>query len=132
MGGRGTFASGNNVAYTYKTVGKINGVKVLQPQNSNNALKLPEESHSSTAYLLLDKNGVFRQYREYNDRHEVVLEIGYHNEPVLGQDKILHAHIHATPGIINHRSAQKIRLFPGDPLYEKYKHLFKGVSNERK
>ena len=47
MGGRGTFASGNNVAYTYKTVGKINGVKVLQPQNSNNALKLPEESHSS-------------------------------------------------------------------------------------
>ncbi len=132
MGGRGTFASGNNVAYTYKTVGKINGVKVLQPQNSNNALKLPEESHSSTAYLLLDKTGVFRQYREYNDRHEVVLEIGYHNEPVLGQDKILHAHIHATPGIINHRSAQKIRLFPGDPLYEKYKHLFKGVSNERK
>ena len=132
MGGRGTFASGNNVAYTYKTVGKINDVKVLQPQNSNNALKLPEESHSSTAYLLLDKNGVFRQYREYNDRHEVVLEIGYHNEPVLGQDKILHAHIHATPGIINHRSAQKIRLFPGDPLYEKYKHLFKGVSNERK
>ena len=132
MGGRGTFASGNNVAYTYKTVGKINGVKVLQPQNSNNALKLPEESHSSTAYLLLDKTGVFRQYREYNDRHEVVLEIGYHNEPVLGQDKILHAHIHATPGIINHRSAQKIRLFRGDPLYEKYKHLFKGVSNERK
>ncbi len=132
MGGRGTFASGNNVAYTYKTVGKINDVKVLQPQNSNNALKLPEESHSSMAYLLLDKNGVFRQYREYNDRHEVVLEIGYHNEPVLGQDKILHAHIHATPGIINHRSAQKIRLFPGDPLYEKYKHLFKGVSNERK
>ena len=132
MGGRGTFASGNNVAYTYKTVGKINDVKVLQPQNSNNALKLPEESHSSTAYLLLDKTGVFRQYREYNDRHEVVLEIGYHNEPVLGQDKILHAHIHATPGIINHRSAQKIRLFPGDPLYEKYKHLFKGVSNERK
>ena len=30
MGGRGTFASGNNVAYSYETVGKIEGVKVLQ------------------------------------------------------------------------------------------------------
>ena len=30
MGGRGTFASGNNVAYSYETVGKIDGVKVLQ------------------------------------------------------------------------------------------------------
>ena len=27
MGGRGTFASDNNVAYTYETVGKIDGVK---------------------------------------------------------------------------------------------------------
>ena len=30
MGGRGTFASGNNVAYSYETVGKIEGVKVLK------------------------------------------------------------------------------------------------------
>ena len=30
MGGRGTFASGNPVPYTYNTVGKIEGVKVLQ------------------------------------------------------------------------------------------------------
>ena len=30
MGGRGTFAAGKNVAYTYETVGKIEGVKVLE------------------------------------------------------------------------------------------------------
>jgi hypothetical protein len=30
MGGRGTYAAGNNVPYTYETVGKIEGVKVLQ------------------------------------------------------------------------------------------------------
>lgn len=29
MGGRGTFASGNSVAYTYETIGKIGGIKVL-------------------------------------------------------------------------------------------------------
>ena len=29
MGGRGTFASGNAVPYTYNTVGKIDGVKVI-------------------------------------------------------------------------------------------------------
>lgn len=30
MGGRGTYALGKNVPYTYETVGYINGVKVLQ------------------------------------------------------------------------------------------------------
>ena len=29
MGGRGTFASGKSVAYTYETVGKIENVKIL-------------------------------------------------------------------------------------------------------
>ena len=29
MGGRGTFAAGKNVAYTYETVDKIEGVKVF-------------------------------------------------------------------------------------------------------
>lgn len=30
MGGKGTYAIGNNVGYTYQTVGKIDGVKVLK------------------------------------------------------------------------------------------------------
>ena len=127
MGGRGTFASGKNVAFSYETVGKIAGVKVLQPKNREASLRLPEEAHSSKAYVLFDKGGTFRQYREYNNRHEIILEIGYHNEPALGRGKILHAHIHLTPGIVNHGEAQKIKLVPGNPLYEKYKYLFKGV-----
>ena len=28
MGGRGTFAAGKQVAYTYETVGKVDGVKI--------------------------------------------------------------------------------------------------------
>ena len=99
MGGRGTFASGNNVAYSYETVDKIDGVKVLQPMDKTKSLKLPEESHSSSSYVLLDKDGVFHQYREYNSNHEVVLEIGYHHEKALGKGDILHIHIHQKPGI---------------------------------
>ena len=94
MGGRGTFASGNTVPYTYNTVGKIDGVKVLKPMDSSKSLKLPEEAHSSSSYVLLDKDNVFHQYREYNANHEVVLEIGYHHEKSLGKGDVLHIHIH--------------------------------------
>ena len=127
MGGRGTFAAGKQVAYTYKTVGKIDGVKIVQPIDKNKSLKLPEESHSSIGYVLYDKNGVFHQYREYNENHEVVLEIGYHHEKALGKGDVLHVHVHKIPGVENHKSAEKYTIFPGNPIYEKYKKLFKGV-----
>jgi len=40
MGGRGTYAVGNNVPFTYKTVGKIAGVKVLEPINSKKSFRM--------------------------------------------------------------------------------------------
>ncbi len=33
MDGRGTYAVGNNVAYTYEKVGDIDGIKILQPMD---------------------------------------------------------------------------------------------------
>ncbi len=127
MGGRGTYAAGKNVEYTYKTIGEIAGVKVLLPIDETKSLKLPEESHSSSSYVLLDKNGVFHQYREYDDQHRVILEIGYHYEPRLGNGNILHVHIHNKPGVEFHNEAIKERIYPGHPIYEKYKKFFKGV-----
>lgn len=127
MGGRGTFAAGNNVAYTYETVDKIDGIKIIRPIDKTKSLKLPEESHSSREYVLYDKDGVFHQYREYNANHEVILEIGYHHEKSLGKGDILHVHIHNAPGIVHHGTATKYAISPGDPIYEKYKKLFKGV-----
>lgn len=50
MGGRGTFADGKTVQYQYKTVGYVEGIKVLEPINPKASKKLPEESHSSQAY----------------------------------------------------------------------------------
>ena len=35
MSGRGTFAIGNNVDYTYETIDKIEGVKVLSGKNGS-------------------------------------------------------------------------------------------------
>ena len=66
MGGRGTFAAGKQVAYTYETVGKVDGVKIINPIDKSKSLKLPEESHSSVGYVLYDKDGVFHQYRKNN------------------------------------------------------------------
>lgn len=77
MGGRGTYSAGQSPKYNYKTVGKIGDVKILAPIDKAKALKLPEESHTAgNKYVLLDKDGVFHQYREYNSNHEVALELG--------------------------------------------------------
>lgn len=98
MGGRGTYSVGRQVAYAYQCVDKIDGVKVLKPMDSKKSLKLPEESHTSgNKYILLDKDGVFHQYREYDKNHKVVLEIGYHQEKGLGKGDVLHIHIHQKP-----------------------------------
>ena len=127
MGGRGTFASGNQVPYTYETVDIIDGVKVLKPMDSSKALKLPEEAHSSSSYILLDKDNVFHQYREYNTNHEITLEIGYHHEPGLGKGDVLHIHIHKKPGIDYHNDPTTTKRKLTRAEYEKYKPYLKGV-----
>lgn len=128
MGGRGTYSAGQSPKYTYETVGKIEDVKVLAPIDKAKALKLPEESHTAgNKYVLLDKDGVFHQYREYNSNHEVVLEIGYHHERALGKGDVLHIHVHGKPGIDNHNNPSTVKRKLTRTEYQKYKKLFKGV-----
>lgn len=67
MGGRGTFAAGNPVPYTYETVGKIYGVKILQGIDGKHGL--PESSHSSMAYLKMNPDGTFNMMRIYDNKH---------------------------------------------------------------
>ena len=94
MGGRGTFAAGNNVAYTFETVDFIEGVKVLKGLNGKHGL--PEEAHSSTAYITLKSDGTFHEIRIYGKDHYLVKEIAYHPEPKLNNgnrsENILHVH----------------------------------------
>ncbi len=87
MGGRGTFASGNNVAYTYETVGKINGIKVLKGMQGKHGL--PEEAHSSSAYISLNHDNSVRQIRLYNSNLTTKTDIEFS----VHQGKVtLHAH----------------------------------------
>lgn len=121
MGGRGTYASGNEVAYTYDTVDKIDGVKILEPKSG--ARKLPEEAHSSGAYILLDKDGVFHQYREYDSEHYLTFEIGYHPEQSIDKSREPVLHVHEYGRDFSRRTTRPLTTAE----LEKYKKYFKGV-----
>ena len=121
MGGRGTFAIGKKVDYTYRTVGEIEGVKVLE--GIGNIHKLPEESHTSNAYIRLDRNGKFYQYREYDKNHYLKFEIGYHREPNILKSGKPVFHVHEYSPNMSDRTTRAI----SKKEYEKYKKYFKGV-----
>lgn len=87
MGGRGTFAKGSNVPFTYKTIGQLYEAKILQGIGGMHGL--PEETHSSGAYIALNHDGSTRQLRLYADDLTACLDID--NSPHQGK-KYLHAH----------------------------------------
>ena len=121
MGGKGTYAIGNNVGYTYQTVGKIDGIKVLK--GMGNLHDLPVEAHSSAAYIKLKPNGEFSMMRFYDKNHYLVKEIAYHPEKYLDSSRkpILHIHEYE-PGNLSNRPN---RLLTAQE-YEKYKQYFGG------
>ena len=92
MGGRGTYAIGNNVPYTYETIGYVDGIKVLQGMPGYKGL--PVEAHSSTAYIQLHPDGKFKMMREFDKNHYLVREIAYHPEPKISghYQPVLHVH----------------------------------------
>ena len=103
MGGRGTFAAGKSVPYTYKTVGFVDGVKVLEGIGGKHGL--PESAHSSFAYIKLKPDGTFHEMRFYDKNHVLYLEIGYHPEKSLTGNthtNVLHYHTY-DPSFSNQR-----------------------------
>ena len=125
MGGRGTFAAGKSVAYTYETVGYIEGVKVLEKIDKGDSLSLPAEAHTSESYILLDKFGKFKMYREYDENHYLRYEIGYHPEPKIdpSRNPVLHVHEYK-PDNFKDREPRPIT----DAELSKYRKLFRGIS----
>lgn len=91
MGGRGSFATGNAGPYSYRTVGHLNGVKILE--GIGNQHGLPAEAHTSSAYIKMGPNG-FKEMRFYDKSHYLTREIAYHIEPTLdpSHKPILHIH----------------------------------------
>ena len=135
MGGRGTFDAGNPVPYTYETVSKVEDVKVLRvildengkPVSSQHGL--PEESHSSWAYIKLKSDNTFLEMRIYDEDHYLVKEIGYHGESKLNngnfEEPILHVHDYDRDF---NRTTRRIT----DEEYNLYKKYFKGVPENAK
>lgn len=125
MGGRGTFAAGNSVAYSYEITAKIEDVKVLRGIGGKHGL--PEEAHSSEAYITLKPNGVFHEMRFYDKDHYLIKEIAYHPEPRLNngnrQENILHVHDYPQRNNFDIRPLHKITK----EEYQLYKKFFKGA-----
>lgn len=94
MGGRGTFASGNLVPYTYETIGMVDDVKVLFGKPETGLHDLPAEAHSSRMYIKLHKDGTLNMLRIYDNDHYLSAEIAYHPEPDLTGNRAPVLHIH--------------------------------------
>ncbi len=130
MGGRGTFAIGNNVDYTYETIGKIEGIKVLNGLNGKHGL--PEEAHSSSAYIKLKPDGTFHEMRIYDKNHYLIKEIAYHPEPKLNHGNRIEnvLHVHDYPEKNNFKIRPPHLITKNE--YKKYKKYFKGIPNYEK
>ena len=130
MGGRGTYAIGNNVAYTYEKVDEIECVKVLKGKNGEHSL--PETAHSSNAYIKLDSNGNFYEMRLYDKNHCLYMEIAYHKEKNLtgnNHEPVLHYHTYDSNFSMSKNAPfyrSDAMLLPDD-LKEKYKKYFRGI-----
>lgn len=140
MGGRGTFAVGNNVPYSYEVDtsfspdGKYNGIKVLKGIPGSGKHSLPESSHSSIAYIKMNSDGTFNMMRIYDKNHNLRIEIAYHPEDISGlktKTKVLHYHEYSTE--FSQTKAGPFErttkiLHKNSKLYKKYKKYFKGVT----
>ena len=124
MGGRGTYAAGNNVPYTYETVCKIEGVKVLQGLNGKH--DLPVEAHSSEAYIQLYPDGNFKMLRFFDKEHYLTFEVGYHPETELDKSRKPILHVHEYPEHDNFKK-RTTRLMT-EKEYDALKKYFGGVT----
>lgn len=61
MGGNGSHANGttkSDIGQAWKTIGTVGDIQVIQRKNSNESLKLPEESRTANrVYAIFNKDG---------------------------------------------------------------------------
>ena len=116
-----------NERFPWETVGKIGGVKVLEPMSGGH--KLPEEAHSSRMYILQHpQNGNFAQLRIYDKWHRLRFEVGYHREPTLDKSgrPVLHYHVYTYPSgssVFNRTDARTATM----KMWKKLGKYMKGV-----
>ncbi len=127
MGSRGSFLkTGGFTKYEWNEVGKIAGIKIIEPTNKKKKPNLPGYSNTpGTAYILM-KNGVFNQYRQYGEDRKPLFDIDF---SMHGGKITLHMHGFTNSG----RSKDPIVIVDekgniiNKKLYNKFKKVLKGV-----
>ena len=95
MSSRGAVTiNGHVTTDEYTTSKMVHDAKVLTGNGGKHSL--PDYAHSpNSKYIKENKDGTFRELRDYDGKGYPIIEIGYHVEPNLTgnrQDKVLHFH----------------------------------------
>ena len=110
----------------YKTVGYIKDAEILEGKNRKYHA-LPEVSHTPNAiYVKLNRDGTFRELRVFQDSR-LMLEIGYHREPLGNGKPVLHAHDIRGQEYENHPAARHLTR----EEWNRYRDYFVGLDLER-
>lgn len=130
MGSSGSYLKGGGFSsQEWEQVGTINGVKVLKKAGAKEGTKgnLPFYSNTpGTAYILLNSDGTFSQFRQYGEDRMPEFDIDYGRHD---SDKpYLHKHtykgkVRSKPIPITNEDGDIINK----DLYEKYKGFLKGI-----
>ena len=125
MGSRGSFleSGGFSTPAKWHTVNFVGGIKVLAPIDPKASMSLPERSNTpGTSYLSYRKDGRFDQLRVFGEDRVPRFDIDYGKHQ--GKTTL---HVHYYKDGVRQKVGSGDYLKPGHPLYERYKHLFKGV-----
>ena len=122
MSSRGAvIKNGHITTDEYKTIKEVEGAKVLVGKNGNHGL--PDYSHTpNRKYIKENKDGSFRELRDFDKDRNLILEIGYHGEINLtGNRHVPVLHYHFFDKDLRHLKAQ--RLMSNSEIYKKYKRI---------
>ena len=129
MSSRGSYAIYKRYTnYEYKTIAILdNGEEVLEGTENNHSI--PDYSFSPNSIYIIKKNGVFHAMRIYNEKHEPILEIAYHPEPILNhknrKDSMWHMHKYGPN--LERGPAELI----SDEVKNKYRKLLKDIGYDK-
>ena len=127
MSSRGAVAvNGHVTTDEYTTSKMVHDAKVLTGNGGKHSL--PDYAHSpNSKYIKENKDGTFRELRDYDGKGYPIIEIGYHVEPNLTgnrKDKVLHFHVFKED--LDRAMCGKLSSTEHAGIYKKYKKYLEG------
>ena len=122
MSSRGAVtANGHVTTDEYTTSKMVHDAKVLTGNGGKHSL--PDYAHSpNSKYIKENKDGTFRELRDYDGKGTPIIEIGYHVEPNLTGNRIEKVlHFHAFKEDLDRAMVGKLSSAEHSDIYRKYK-----------